>query len=157
MKKSAVFVDVQNVYYTTKQAYQRQFNYRRLWDDLSQNNDIVIANAYAIARDDDGQHRFQKALKSIGYTVKLKPFIQRQDGSAKGDWDVGITLDMIDSAPNVERVILLSGDGDFSLLLDKLGEKYNVETHVYGVPSLTARSLINSSDVYIEINEGLLL
>ena len=157
MKKSAVFVDVQNVYYTTKQAYQRQFNYRRLWDDLSQNNDIVIANAYAIARDDDGQHRFQKALKSIGYTVKLKPFIQRQDGSAKGDWDVGITLDVIDSAPNVERVILLSGDGDFSLLLDKLGEKYNVETHVYGVPSLTARSLINSSDVYIEINEGLLL
>ena len=157
MKKSAVFVDVQNVYYTTKQAYQRQFNYRRLWDDLSQNNDIVIANAYAIARDDDGQHRFQKALKSIGYTVKLKPFIQRQDGSAKGDWDVGITLDVIDSAPNVERVILLSGDGGFSLLLDKLGEKYNVETHVYGVPSLTARSLINSSDVYIEINEGLLL
>ena len=157
MKKSAVFVDVQNVYYTTKQAYQRQFNYRRLWDDLSQNNDIVVANAYAIARDDDGQHRFQKALKSIGYTVKLKPFIQRQDGSAKGDWDVGITLDVIDSAPNVERVILLSGDGDFSLLLDKLGEKYNVETHVYGVPSLTARSLINSSDVYIEINEGLLL
>ena len=157
MKKTAVFVDVQNVYYTTKQAYQRQFNYRRLWDDLSQNNDIVVANAYAIARDDDGQHRFQKALKSIGYTVKLKPFIQRQDGSAKGDWDVGITLDVIDSAPNVERVILLSGDGDFSLLLDKLGEKYNVETHVYGVPSLTARSLINSSDVYIEINEGLLL
>jgi len=157
MKKTAVFVDVQNVYYTTKQAYQRQFNYRKLWQILSQESDIVIANAYAIARDDDGQHRFQKALASIGFTVKLKPFIQRHDGSAKGDWDVGITLDVIDAAPDIERVVLLSGDGDFSLLMDKVRDQHNVETHVFGVPSLTARSLIQSCDSYTEINETLLL
>lgn len=38
---------------------------------------------------------FQNALRTIGFEVKLKPFIQRTDGSAKGDWDVGITLDAI--------------------------------------------------------------
>jgi len=157
MKKTAIFVDVQNVYYTTKQAYQRQFDYRKLWQELSQNHDIVLANAYAIARDDDGQHRFQKALKSIGFTVKLKPFIQRSDGTAKGDWDVGITLDVIDAAESVDCVVLLSGDGDFSLLLDKIRSHHNVETHVLGVPSLTARSLIQSSDLYTEIDEEFLL
>ena len=157
MKKTAIFVDVQNVYYTTKQAYQRQFNYRQFWNNLSQENDIVIANAYAIARDDDGQHRFQTALRSIGFEVKLKPFIQRHDGSAKGDWDVGITIDVLDAASDVDKVVLLSGDGDFSLLLDRVSEKHNVETHVYGVPQLTARSLIQSCDVYSEISEDSLL
>ncbi|MEH6579060.1 MAG: hypothetical protein V7731_18520 [Amphritea sp.] len=27
----AVFTDVQNIYYTTRQAFGRQFNYRKLW------------------------------------------------------------------------------------------------------------------------------
>jgi len=136
---------------------ERQFNYRQFWNNVSQENDIVIANAYAIARDDDGQHRFQTALRSIGFDVKLKPFIQRHDGSAKGDWDVGITIDVLDAASDVDKVVLLSGDGDFSLLLDRVSEKHNVETHVYGVPQLTARSLIQSCDVYSEISEDSLL
>jgi len=156
MKNTAIFVDVQNIYYTTRQAYQRQFNYRRFWQEINTDNRIVQANAYAIASNDDGQHRFQKALTSIGFNVKLKPFIQRQDGTAKGDWDVGITLDAIDAAPSVDKVVLLSGDGDFSLLLDCLRDKYNVESHVYGVPDLTARSLIQSCDQFSEINTRLL-
>ncbi len=56
--------------------------------------------------------------------VKLKPFIQRSDGSAKGDWDVGITIDVLEHAADVDRIILLSGDGDFDLLVDKVQTKY---------------------------------
>lgn len=157
MLKTAIFVDVQNIYYTTKQAYGRQFNYRKLWQNVSQDSDIVIANAYAIESADDGQRRFQTALKSIGFSIKLKPFIQRQDGSAKGDWDVGITLDVVDAARKVDKIVLLSGDGDFSLLLDKVRRDDEVQTQVFGVPSLTARGLIQSSDEYTEIDSSLLL
>ena len=157
MRKIAIFVDVQNIYYTTKQAFGCSFNYRALWQGLSQTNDIVIANAYAIASSDDGQKRFQTALRSIGFEVKLKPFIQRNDGSAKGDWDVGITIDVLESANEVDDVILLSGDGDFSLLLDKIKDKYEVNTLVYGVNSLTARGLIQSCDKFIAIEKELLL
>lgn len=84
-KKIAIFVDVQNIYYTTRQAYGRQFNYRKLWKLIEEQGDIVSATAYAIHRGDDGQLKFQDALKHIGFTVKLKPYIQRSDGSAKGD------------------------------------------------------------------------
>ena len=69
MIKTAVFVDVQNIYYTCRQAYGRQFNYRKLWQLVSQKSEIVLANAYAIARDDDQQHKFQTALKHIGFDV----------------------------------------------------------------------------------------
>jgi uncharacterized LabA/DUF88 family protein len=157
MHKIALFVDVQNIYYTTREAYGRQFNYRAFWKQLSQQGDIVIANAYATHRGDEGQLKFQNALKYIGFTLKLKPFIQRSDGSAKGDWDVGITIDVLDTAKDVDTVVLLSGDGDFDQLLDKIIRDHSVSAEVYGVPSLTAASLQQSATTFYPITEALLL
>ncbi len=157
MKKIAIFVDVQNIYYTTRDTYGRQFNYRELWKRLSAQGEIVIANAYAIHRGDDSQQKFQDALKHIGFTVKLKPYIQRRDGSAKGDWDVGITIDVMQSAKDVDTVILLSGDGDFDMLLEKIKTDYGVTTEVYGVSALTANSLVDAAGIYHPIQKDLLL
>ncbi len=156
-KRIAVFVDVQNIYYTTRQAYGRQFDYRKLWQRISAEGDIVSATAYAIHRGDDRQLRFQDALKHIGFTVKLKPYIQRSDGSAKGDWDVGITIDVMQVAKEVDTVVLLSGDGDFTLLLEKISNEYGVSTEVYGVPALTASSLIDAAAIFHPVEEDLLL
>jgi len=156
MKKIAVFVDVQNIYYTTRDIFGRQFNYRKLWQQLSLQGEIVSATAYAIARNDDSQIKFQDALKYIGFTVKLKPYIQRKDGSAKGDWDVGITIDVLETAKRVDTIILLSGDGDFDLLLKHVMSQHNVITEVYGVPELTARSLIDAASHFKPINKELL-
>ncbi|QDZ93296.1 NYN domain-containing protein [Shewanella decolorationis] len=157
MNKIALFVDVQNIYYTCREAYQRQFNYRKLWQQLSAQGEIVGATAYAINRGDEGQLKFQDALRHIGFELKLKPFIQRTDGSAKGDWDVGITIDVLETAPKVDTVILLSGDGDFALLLDKIRQKYDIRAEVYGVPQLTAKSLIDAATRFNPINDTLLL
>jgi len=156
LKKIAVFVDVQNIYYTCRQAYGRQFNYRRFWQQLQHQGDIVQATAYAIDRADDQQRKFQDALRHIGFTVKLKPFIQRSDGSAKGDWDVGITIDVLQQAEAVDEIVLLSGDGDFDLLLQAIRQRFQCKSTVYGVPGLTAHSLINSADSYQQIADDLL-
>lgn len=145
MKKIGVFVDVQNIYYTTRDAHGRPFNYRAFWQHLSEQGDIVMAKAYAISRNDDSQKKFQSALRHIGFEVKLKPFIQRSDGSAKGDWDVGITIDIMEAAEQLDQIVLLSGDGDFAMLLTHVKQKHRVLTHVYGVPELTADALINAS------------
>ncbi len=157
MKKIAIFVDVQNIYYTTRDTFHRQFNYRAFWQKIAQQGDIVVANAYATDRGDNKQQKFQTALYNIGFTIKLKPFIQRRDGSAKGDWDVGITIDILETANDVDTVILLSGDGDFDMLLEKVKNKYGVATIVYGVSNLTAKSLIDSCDEFYEIADSLLL
>jgi uncharacterized LabA/DUF88 family protein len=157
LKKIAVFSDVQNIYYTTRDSYGRQFNYRELWRLISQQGEIVMANAYAIDKGDVQQQKFQSALKHIGFNVKLKPYIQRRDGSAKGDWDVGITIDIMEAAKDVDLVVLLSGDGDFDLLLQKVNTDYAVETLVYGVQTLTANSLINAASQFVGIDEGLLM
>lgn len=157
MSRIAVFADVQNIYYTTRQAFGRQFNYRALWEQLCNQGEVVSAMAYATHRGDDGQTKFQDALKHIGFTVKLKPYIQRSDGSSKGDWDVGIAVDVMTLAPQVDTVVLLSGDGDFDVLLERINVDPGVRTEVYGVESLTARSLIDSASEYHPIGDDLLL
>lgn len=124
---------------------------------ISEQGEIVTANAYAIDRGDDRQMKFQAALKKMGFHVRLKPYIQRADGSAKGDWDVGIAIDVMEAAKNVDTVVLLSGDGDFDLLLDKIKEVYDVRAEVYGVSALTANSLIHAASAYHPITEEFLL
>ena len=59
MKKLGLFVDVQNIYYTTRDAYGRSFDYRAFWQHLKSQGDIVIANAYAIERNHEAQKKFQ--------------------------------------------------------------------------------------------------
>ncbi len=155
--KTAVFVDVQNIYYTTRDMYRRHFNYSAFWRDISSRGEIVHAFAYAIDRQNKKQQQFQQILKNIGFEIKLKPYIQRSDGSAKGDWDVGIALDVVDYAKVVDTVVLASGDGDFDLLLQKVIRDEGVVAEVYGVPSLTANSLIDSASVFYPIKDSLLL
>ena len=157
METVCILVDVQNVYYTTKSAYNRNFDYNKFWAQVTKDRTVVKAIAYAIDRGDEKQRQFQNILKAIGFEVKLKPFIQRSDGSAKGDWDVGITLDGMEYAAQSDTVVLVSGDGDFDLLAQRIQTKYNCKVEVYGVEQLTAMSLINAASRFIPIETDLLI
>ncbi|MGI5307948.1 NYN domain-containing protein [Rheinheimera sp. WS51] len=156
MTKIAVLVDVQNVYYTTRDAYGKRFDYNAFWQRLNQSGTVIQATAYAVDRGDEKQRQFQNILRAIGFEIKLKPFIQRADGSAKGDWDVGITIDALDYAEQADIIVLVSGDGDFDLLAKKIQQKGKA-VYVYGVPGLTALSLMNAATEFIPIEQNLLL
>jgi uncharacterized LabA/DUF88 family protein len=157
LKKVSIFVDVQNIYYTTKQSYNCHFDYNAFWAEVTQGREVVKALAYATYKGDEKQKEFQNILRGIGFEVKLKNFIQRSDGSRKGDWDVGITIDVLDYARNSDVIVLASGDGDFDLLVQKIKKEYNNTVEIYGVPRLTADSLINSASRFIPIQDNLLL
>ena len=157
MEKVTILVDVQNVYYITKSTYNRNFDYNKFWAQVTQNRKVIKAVAYAIDSGDEKQRQFQNILRAIGFEIKLKPYIQRSDGSAKGAWDVGITLDTIEYAEQSDTVVLVSGDGDFDLLAQKIRTKYMCRVEVYGVQQLTAVSLINSASHFFPIKSDLLL
>ncbi|MFP2767998.1 NYN domain-containing protein [Oceanisphaera sp. KMM 10153] len=156
-EKVAIFVDVQNVYYTCRQALGGNFDYNAFWARVADGREVVAAYAYAIDRGDEKQRQFQNILRAIGFEVKLKPFIRRADGSAKGDWDVGITIDILESAVMTDTLVLVSGDGDFAILADKLRQHYGKRVEVYGAPALTARALMDAASDFIAIDQSLLL
>ena len=157
LKKVSVFVDVQNIYYTVRQAFDCHFNYSTFMTEITKDRELVKAFAYAIDKRDNKQMKFQKILETIGFEIKLKPFIQRSDGSAKGDWDVGITIDILDYAKDSDVIVLASGDGDFDLLVNKIKKESNVEVEIYGVTDLTATSLIDAATSFHPIQGDLLL
>tara|TARA_R110001592_G_scaffold177076_2_gene417225 strand:- start:22085 stop:22561 length:477 start_codon:yes stop_codon:yes gene_type:complete len=157
MKKVAIFVDVQNVYYTSRQVFKRNFDYNTFWSKVTKDREVIKAFAYAIDRGDQKQYEFQNILRAIGFEVKLKPFIQRSDGSAKGDWDVGITIDAMEYSQDADIVVLVSGDGDFDLLVNKLRVDKGKRVEVYSVSKLTANSLIQAASEHIPIGSVLLL
>ncbi|MBF0238951.1 MAG: NYN domain-containing protein [SAR324 cluster bacterium] len=157
MENVSIFVDVQNIYYTTKQSFHCNFDYNTFWREVTVDRNVVKAIAYAIDRGDEKQKQFQNILRAIGFEVKLKPFIQRMDGSVKGNWDVGITLDVMEYAESSEVVVLASGDGDFDILAQKIRNKYNLSVEVYGVAPLTSDALIRSASKFVPIKDHLLL
>ena len=157
MNKIAIFADVQNIYYTTREAHNAHFDYSTFWEEVTSGREVVAAIAYAIDRASPKQMAFQQILRGIGFEVKLKPFIRRRDGSSKGDWDVGITLDLLEYAPQIDVAILASGDGDFDLAVTKDREKHDVIVEVYGAPNLTAGTLIDAADRYVPIEGKFLL
>ncbi len=155
----AIFVDVQNIYYTMRQAFAANFDYNAFWREVTSNRRVVAATAFAIERGDEKQRQFQNILRGIGFEVKLKPFITRADGSSKGDWDVGITLDVMDCASRIEArpdvIVLASGDGDFDRLVERVRGRHGIEVEVYGVPSLTAGSLQRAATRFVAIDARL--
>ncbi|OUR72654.1 nuclease [Methylophaga sp. 41_12_T18] len=157
MEKVAIFVDVQNIYYTTRHTFNCGFDFNYFWQQATKGREVTKAVAYAIDRGDEKQRQFQNILRAIGFEVKLKPYIQRNDGSAKGDWDVGIAIDVMDYGPQADVVVMATGDGDFDLLVDRVRTKNDIAVEVYGVKALTARSLITSASSYIPIEGRYLL
>ena len=157
MKKVSIFVDVQNIYYTTKQQFNSNFDYNKFWKLVTREREVVTAIAYTTNRGDSKQIQFQNILRGIGFEVKLKQFITRSDGSSKGDWDVGITIDIMEYANKSDVIVLASGDGDFDILIKKIRTLYNINTEIYGVSNLTANSLKNVTTHFFPINDGLIL
>ena len=68
-----------------------------------------------------------------------------------------ITLDAIEYAAQADVAVLASGDGDFYLLAQKIREVHGKPVEVYGVPRLTANSLIQAASQFIPIERDLLL
>ncbi len=157
MEKVSIFVDVQNIYYTCRQVYQRSFDYNKFWSQALEGRELVGAWAYATHRGDEKQMQFQNILRAIGFEVKLKPVLKRRDGTAKADWDVGIALDAYEAAQECDTLILLSGDGDFGYLLHRIKQRFGTDGEVYGVSSLTSQLLVEQATRFIAIDESLLL
>ena len=157
MEKVSIFVDVQNIYYTTKQQFNCNFDYNEFWKIVTNEREVVTAIAYTTNRGDPKQIQFQNILRAIGFKVKLKPFISRADGSSKGDWDVGITIDIMEYAKKSDVIVLASGDGDFDILIKTIQSLYNNKTEIYGVSELTANSLKTATSNFYPIKDELLL
>jgi len=120
-QRVGVFVDVQNMYYSAKSMYHAKVNFATILRDAVNGRALIRAIAYVIKTDVVKEEKnFFDALEKIGFEVKSKDLQIFYGGSKKGDWDIGIAMDMIELAPKLDTVVLVSGDGDFVPLVQHL-------------------------------------
>jgi len=95
---------------------------------------------------------FFEALEKQGYEVRSKPLQTFRGGAKKGDWDVGLTIDVVRLLPLLDTVVLVSGDGDYLDLLDYL-RGHGRRTEVIAFKETTSSKLIEEADEFIDISE----
>ena len=155
-QRVAVFVDVQNMFYSARKQFKAKLNYIRLLDEAVAGRRLVRALAYIVQTPEIDQKNFIEMLTHNGFEVKSKALKVRPDGSTKGDWDMGIAIDAIGMADKLDVVILVSGDGDFSSLVSMLKSR-GVRVEVMAFPASTADELSEVVDDFYPITHKLLI
>ena len=151
-----VFVDVQNMFYAAKDRYASRLDYIKLLDLTVGPRYLVAAYAYIVQIPEIDQSSFLALLEHNGYRIKAKDLRLRGDGSAKGDWDVGIAIDIVSMLDVLDVVILASGDGDFCPLAELIQQK-NKRIEVIAFEHNTAMDLQRTVDQFYPVGSELLI
>lgn len=119
-QRVAIFIDTNNLYHSAKNLYGAKVNFKELLKVAIAERKFIRALAYVIKTKTGEEKPFLEALKSLGIEIREKELQEYFGGLKKGNWDVGITVDAIKIAPSVDVVVLASGDGDFTPLVEYL-------------------------------------
>ncbi len=151
-----VFVDVQNMFYAAKDRFGRRVDYIKLLDLIVGPRYLMVAYAYVVQIPEINQSSFLSLLEHNGYTIKSKDLRLRGDGSAKGDWDVGIAVDVVSLLGSLDVVILASGDGDFCPLAELIKQQ-DKRVEVVAFEHNTSMDLQQIADQFFPIGDELLI
>lgn len=109
-----------NMYHSARNIYRAHLNFGAVLEAAVAGRQLVRAIAYAIKADAPEEDKFFQALANQGFELQIKELQTFAGGAKKGDWDMGIAIDTIKLAPKLDTVVLVSGDGDYSVLLEHL-------------------------------------
>jgi uncharacterized LabA/DUF88 family protein len=148
-----VFVDMQNLYHSAKNLYNARVNFAELMKLAVQDRQVVRALVYVVKGGESAEEqKFFDALEKSGLELKMKDLQVFAGGAKKADWDVGMAVDVIAMAKQLDVVVLVTGDGDFVPLVDYL--QHNgliVEAVSFGrSTSLKLKEIVNN---FVDLDE----
>jgi len=155
-QRVGVFVDVQNMFYSAKILKNAKLNFSKLMQRAVRGRQLIRAICYVVDNPEIDQSAFVDMLVGNGYEVKSKQLRVRHDGSAKGDWDMGMAIDAVTLADKLDIIVLVSGDGDFTDLVFHLRHK-GVLVEAISFPNSTHQDLMEAVDLYIPVDDQLLI
>ncbi len=151
-QRVGVFIDIQNLYYSAKNLHNSKVNFGKILETAVSGRQLIRAFAYVISADIPEEQPFFEALSKSGFEVKSKDIQIFPGGVKKGDWDVGIVIDMIRLSPRVDVIVLVSGDGDYVPALEYLkNQGHLVEVIAFG--KSTSAKLIAEADEFTDIDQ----
>jgi uncharacterized LabA/DUF88 family protein len=155
LDRVGVFVDVQNMFYAAR-GQNARLDFDALLQAATRGRRLICAIAYVVEAKEIDQSGFIALLQQKRYEVKRKDLKVRADGSFKGDWDMEIALDALEMADSLDVVVLVTGDGDFTSLVQKIKVR-GPRVEVYSFPQNTAKELREAADKFVSIDKRMLI
>lgn len=146
-----VLIDIQNLYHSAKNFYGARVNFKNLLLEAISGRNLIRAIGYVAKADEPGEASFFDALEKAGIETRIKDLQVYPDGTKKGDWDVGLTIDAVRLSPKVDVIVLISGDGDFIPLVEYLKAQGN-QVEVIGFGRTTSTYLKDLADDFIDLD-----
>lgn len=150
-QRVGVFVDIQNMYYSARALFEQKVNFKNVLEQAVTGRQLMRAFAYGITTEEAHEEEFHSALAGQGFELKTKPLQTFVGGQKKGDWDVGIAVDILRLEPKIDVAVLVSGDGDFVPLVEFAKEK-GLRVEVMAFRESCSSKLIASADSFVDFS-----
>ena len=152
-QRVGVFVDVQNLYYSARNIYQARVKFNEVLNAAVADRKLIRAIAYVVEANMPEEESFFEALEKAGFEVKRKELQTFAGGHQKGDWDVGIAMDIVKLMNKLDVVVLCSGDGDYAPLLEYMQMSGQfTETVAFG--KSCSGKIKELTDYFIDLDEN---
>lgn len=153
-QRVSVFIDVQNLYHSAKHLYQARVDFGEALKTAVAGRRLVRAFAYVVRTKTGEEKPFFEALSNLGIETRVKDLQEYYGGLKKADWDVGIAVDAIKVSPSVDVVVLMSGDGDYTPLVEYLiAHGKRVEAYAFG--RSTSSRLREVTDEFVDMESDI--
>ena len=162
----AVFVDGANLYHSIKNYYKGVLDYGRLLSAAVGERKLLRATFYIVEKHETDEvqgtpsaRSFVYNLNKFGYKVRSKPLVVHEtltpNGertvSHKGDWDIGIVVDMMRLAEHADTYVLVSGDGDYVEAVEYLQSEKGIRVEVISAAQCTSQALLDVCDLHTDL------
>ena len=152
MRKLGIAADVSNLYHCVHHRYGKKVSYSKYMAFCRDIGTVMMARAYGASSNGEAK-AFIHALETVGFNTRFKQLKVFASGERKADWDVGITLDVVNTHSQYDTLLLGSADSDMAELVDWLSGR-GVQTIVLACG--ISHELKVSAFKAIEIPESLL-
>lgn len=149
-QRVGVFIDVQNMYYSAKNLYNKKVNFGNIVRESVGDRKLIRAIAYVVRTESQEETPFFEALYNLGIETREKN-LMIYGANKKADWDVGLAVDAIRLASSLDAIVIVSGDGDYLPLVEYLQNGFGKQVEVVGFGSTTSTRLIDKCDAFFDL------
>jgi uncharacterized LabA/DUF88 family protein len=160
-ERIALFIDGANLY-SAARGLNFDIDYKRLLEHFRSKGTLIRAFYYTALLEEQDYSPLRPLIDWLdynGYSVVTKPAKEFTDAQGrrriKGNMDIELAIDAMEMAPNIDHLILFSGDGDFRRLVDAVqrkGKRVTVISTTRSSPPMIADELRRQADQFVDLD-----
>jgi uncharacterized LabA/DUF88 family protein len=148
-----VLIDVQNLYHSAKNLHNARVNFKEILKSAVFGRKLVRAVAYVVRTETEEERAFFDALTRMGIEMRVKDLQVFPGGAKKADWDVGLAIDAVRLAGQLDAIVIVSGDGDYVPLVDYLKYARGIQVEVMAFLKSSSSRLREAADDFTDLSE----